>query len=69
MEYYRACPECYEPIFMDPDTRIWHCDNCGFEINDDDFDIYSEDSDVPGVCEACGGPYPMCRESCKIFDD
>ncbi|MDE6019787.1 MAG: hypothetical protein K2H01_02140 [Ruminococcus sp.] len=24
---------------------------------------------VPIGCSACGGPYPMCRDGCPIFDD
>ena len=24
---------------------------------------------VPVGCTACGGPYPMCKESCPMFDD
>lgn len=27
------------------------------------------DDDIPECCIACGGPYPSCRNSCKIFDD
>ena len=23
----------------------------------------------PDCCESCGGPYPKCMSSCKIFDD
>lgn len=24
---------------------------------------------VPKGCEACGGPYPLCRDGCSAFDD
>lgn len=24
---------------------------------------------VPICCRACGGPYPLCRDGCPIFDD
>lgn len=24
---------------------------------------------IPPGCAACGGPYPKCKTSCKIFDD
>lgn len=24
---------------------------------------------VPAGCSACGGPYPMCKMGCPIFDD
>ena len=36
-----------------------------------DNDIYPElDEDIlPECCQACGGPYPMCVEGCKIFGE
>lgn len=24
---------------------------------------------IPPGCAACGGPYPQCKTSCKLFDD
>lgn len=24
---------------------------------------------VPEGCQACGGPYPLCRDGCNAFDD
>lgn len=33
------------------------------EYDDDD------DDGVPECCRACGGNYPDCTDSCKIFDD
>lgn len=24
---------------------------------------------IPFGCRACGGPYPMCKSSCPMFDD
>jgi len=24
---------------------------------------------VPAGCRECGGPYPLCRDSCPMFDD
>ena len=24
---------------------------------------------IPYGCRACGGPYPMCKSSCPMFDD
>ena len=29
---------------------------------------YGEDI-PPEACRACGGPYPQCKTSCKLFDD
>lgn len=29
-----------------------------------------EQGDIPPAgCRACGGPYPYCKTSCKLFDD
>lgn len=32
-------------------------------------DDYESEEDIPECCIACGGPYPQCTTSCKIFDD
>jgi hypothetical protein len=33
-------------------------------------EIYTDpDANTPACCIACGGPYPDCLTSCKIFDD
>lgn len=36
----------------------------------DVFDIMQDpEGNKPPCCDACGGPYPDCLTSCKIFDD
>lgn len=33
---------------------------------------YEEDYELDGIpfcCLACGGPYPNCTDSCRLFDD
>ena len=58
----------------------WVCTECGFvndvtedNIREDTPDYYSSDTndydEVPEGCRACGGPYPQCTTSCKLFDD
>lgn len=32
-------------------------------------DDYEPEEDMPECCIACGGPYPQCTTSCKLFDD
>ena len=33
-------------------------------------DIYADPiGNQPDCCNACGGPYPSCMSSCKIFDN
>lgn len=63
--------------------RIYICPSCGWEVDEFDYEYesgeYEEyaaetlgvyDGDVPPVgCRACGGPYPDCISSCKVFDD
>ncbi len=61
----------------------WICLNCNAEVDEqavyiqlsdenDEYDEYYQDeynNDVPEGCQACGGPYPNCKVSCKLFDD
>ena len=39
-----------------------------FDDKEEPFDN-EESDDIPFVCRACGGPYPDCTDSCKIFED
>ena len=68
------CDECDSYLNTQPgfsaDCGEWECTKCGCVnyINEDE--IIEEDEDgVPEGCQACGGPYPDCKYSCKIFDD
>ncbi len=61
---------------------IYVCPSCKWEIDEMDY-VYQDDEeewtpealnafegDVPPAgCRACGGPYPQCKSSCKLFDD
>lgn len=38
-------------------------------INEDSGYFKDHPEDIPSCCNACGGPYPLCRWSCKVFDD
>ena len=50
------------------------CPNCGEEVDEMDYKYEWEDEDeedwdeIPKGCAACGGPYPKCMSSCKLFD-
>lgn len=59
------CPECGEELYNDPGFGYWECYNCGFEYYEPGFDS----DDIPWGCQTCGGPYPQCMTSCKVFDD
>lgn len=51
------CPECGTVMKKIGDDE-YYCPNCG-----------AEEDDKPECCEACGGNYPNCVDSCPIFDD
>jgi DNA-directed RNA polymerase subunit RPC12/RpoP len=60
----------------DPDggCDILVCPNCGEEVDEMDYEYEWGDDDednsdkTPKGCIACGGPYPQCTSSCKLFD-
>lgn len=29
----------------------------------------SNQKSTPSACKACGGPYPLCKDGCALFDD
>lgn len=39
------------------------------EIYDPSKKFYGHPERKPAGCRACGGPFPMCVDSCKLFDD
>lgn len=60
------------------DSGRWCCRNCGYDndVTDDNiipdtaFELAKDDEeDIPEGCAACGGPYPLCKDGCPIFDD
>ena len=69
----------------DPKTGcgIYICPSCGLKMDEEDYEYESdeevewteemldmEQGDIPPAgCRACGGPYPYCKSSCKLFDD
>lgn len=68
---YMDCPMCGGRAEYNIDTDEFICKECGtnaLEYDEDEYDEYDED-DIPEGCAACGGPYPSCTSSCKLFDD
>lgn len=69
----------------DPKTGcgVYICPSCGLKVDEEDYEYESdeevewteemldmEQGDIPPAgCRACGGPYPYCKTSCKLFDD
>lgn len=69
---YFICTKCRELMNLNGDKLI--CPSCGHTIDHDEYDDYElyfdeDDSEPPIGCQACGGPYPQCKTSCKLFDD
>lgn len=64
-----ACPSCgweidemeYEYESGDPMELVQ-------DERGEDILIFKNDM-PPAGCRACGGPYPYCKASCKMFDD
>lgn len=74
------CNECGALMDREEDPAggcdIFVCPSCGWAIDEmeyeyeDDEDVLDNRSDVtPAGCRSCGGPYPHCKTSCKLFDD
>lgn len=76
---YAICNRCGAVMRRRQDPEggcdIYSCPKCGWEV--DEFDYVYDDGDElaeirddpPPGCIACGGPYPDCKSSCKMFDD
>lgn len=64
---------------------VYICPSCESAVDVMDYEYEQEDDQVekwtsevlgaygghvpPAGCRACGGPYPYCKTSCKLFDD
>ena len=79
-EYYPGwvlCPTCDEPMPYYGNGHIddyFECQSCGYKISGSDamsgdWDKRRKYDNMPPCCEACGGPWPSCESSCKMFDD
>lgn len=65
------------------DAEFSFCPSCGLKVDEEDYE-YESDGEVawagemlgmgqgvipPAGCGACGGPFPDCATSCRLFDD
>lgn len=76
---FAICNKCGAVMDRVKDPRggcdIYSCPSCGWEIDEMEYEYEEDDplasaeEEIPAYCEACGGPYPDCRASCKLFDD
>lgn len=72
-----VCYECGSKMEK-ADDEVMYCPNCNHSVDiydyGDEEEVYSNIygssiNDEPDCCRACGGPWPSCEISCKIFDD
>lgn len=62
------CPLCGHVMGYSHNKSEFKCPSCNYIL--DEYDWFYEDPDeIPYVCGICGGPYPSCTSSCKMFDD
>lgn len=69
-EGYFICDKCGSIMNLNDNDQLY-C-SCGYTVSRDDYDEYYDDEDddePPFGCRACGGPYPQCKTSCKMFDE
>lgn len=81
-EGYAICNRCGAVMDLNEQYN-YICPGCGWEVDSMEYEYdYGEelewspnmldmfDGDIPPeCCIACGGPYPDCKLSCKLFDD
>ena len=77
-----TCPFCGEQMIHEDYTGGGYvCEYCGEsityrqrnmtleQIDEDRCSTTPYRSSVPRGCRACGGPYPDCMTSCRLYDD
>ena len=68
--YCPACPECESTMKFSYQKSEFKCFDCGFIMDENDWDFDpTDEKGKPFVCSTCGGPWPSCSTSCKMFDD
>lgn len=66
--YCPECPQCGETMGYSYIKSEFKCPNCHFIMDEQDW-IRDDEKEIPWGCQTCGGPYPQCKTSCKMFDD
>lgn len=66
-----VCKKCN--VIMDYSSKLgFRCSSCGMKVSIEQYysrNTYNYNETPPVGCAACGGPYPYCKTSCKLFDD
>ena len=68
---YPDCPLCNTVMGYSYVLDEFKCPSCGYIIDGDDYSGYNfYDSDgMPWACSTCGGPWPDCVDSCRLYDE
>lgn len=81
---YAICNVCGAVMCLSADEENYICPSCNGTANRAEYEYdYGDEElewspnmldmfrdDIPcGYCLICGGPYPNCKTSCKLFDD
>lgn len=81
---YAICNKCGAVMELKEDPEyagcdIYACPSCGWKIDEMEYEYEGDDEEewsseevgdtIPAGCRACGGPYPYCKTSCKLFDE
>ncbi|MEY8515369.1 hypothetical protein AALC25_00305 [Lachnospiraceae bacterium 29-84] len=67
--YCPDCPQCGKTMGYSYNKSEFKCPQCGYMMDEDEWEPEREDDGIPWGCQNCGGPYPQCITSCKLFDD
>lgn len=62
------CPKCGKYVRQTTVNRHF-AEHETYDEYDNYYDSNSYIIDMPEACKACGGPFPNCTTSCKLFDD
>lgn len=82
-DMYVYCVECGMYMMYEESNDIlgrYVCSRCGKKVKEETllnqlerenrkFERSIKYDDIPEGCSACGGPYPDCTTSCKMFDE
>ena len=71
-----VCGKCQVEMWYSYAMSGFRCPKCGAILDENDMDLdgqfidleHLDRDDIPPGCAACGGPYPLCREGCGLFN-
>lgn len=78
---YAICNDCGAVMDLDEECDVYVCLACGYEVDRMDYEYEKDEEwtsemlnmyegDIPlDGCRECGGPYPDCEISCRLYDE